>query len=260
MDFIKPSEGRITSSFGSDILNGQVRQHFGVDFAQKGNVPIHASEGGIVSLSYLSKSYGECVRIVHKIKGKTYETLYAHMQTGSRKVKTGDKVKQGQLLGYMGNTGYSFGQHLHFELHEGTWNSIKSCAVDPLKYLSIEKESDSADGKLTRGEKGSNVKLLNQMLHTLEYTRKTDDLFDQYTEAALKAFQKDHGLVEDAVYTTEIGKVMVEAIKKKDLLKQSDLPEKSSDKYRLAKLIDTGNKKLIDDLLKDGYKVLEVPE
>lgn len=123
------------------------------------------------------------------------------------------------------------------------------------------KESDSADGKLTRGEKGPNVKILNMMLNTLKYTRKTDDLFDQYTEAALKSFQKDHGLRQDAIYTTEVGRLLVQAIQsKKDPLEPSKVPVKSDDMYRLAKIIDTGNKSMIESLLRDGYKILEVPK
>jgi murein DD-endopeptidase MepM/ murein hydrolase activator NlpD len=133
--FIYPCKGRLTSPFGKDVLQGAVRWHNGIDLAQGGTVEIVAAADGVVSLSYLSSSYGECVRVVHNINGQTYETLYAHMRSGSRKVRNGDKVKQGQVLGYMGSTGVSTGQHLHFELHKGTWNSQKSNAVDPLLYL-----------------------------------------------------------------------------------------------------------------------------
>jgi N-acetylmuramoyl-L-alanine amidase len=122
-------------------------------------------------------------------------------------------------------------------------------------------EEDSADGKLTRGEKGSNVKLLNQMLNTLEYTRKTDDIFDQYTEAALKAFQKDHGLKQDAIYTSAVGKVMIEAIAlKKERIQAVKLPEKNEEMYRLAKLVDTKNKELVKKMQEAGYVVIDTPE
>ena len=142
------------------------------------------------------------------------------------------------------------------------WNAFLHSIDQPVKEVSVSKvkEEDSADGKLVRGEQGSNVKLLNNMLHTLEYTRKTDDLFDQYTEAALKSFQKDHNLNQDGVYTSEVGRVMVKAIQDSEILKKSEIPDKSSDKYRLAKLFDTGNKALIESLLKDGYKILDTPE
>ena len=65
----------------------------------------------------------------HRINGKTYTTVYAHMN--SRSVSNGQTVKQGDQLGFMGNTGQSYGQHLHFELHLGEWNVGKTNAVDP---------------------------------------------------------------------------------------------------------------------------------
>jgi murein DD-endopeptidase MepM/ murein hydrolase activator NlpD len=53
----------------------------------------------------------------------------------SRTVSAGQAVTQGQTLGYQGNTGVSFGQHLHFELHKGALNANKSNAINPLEYL-----------------------------------------------------------------------------------------------------------------------------
>jgi murein DD-endopeptidase MepM/ murein hydrolase activator NlpD len=135
MEFIYPAKGKITSRFGRDLLNGVARIHNGIDIAQGGVNEVVASAGGRVSKSYLSSSYGECVFILHDINGQEFETVYAHMKTGSRKVREGDHVAQGQPIGIMGNTGYSFGQHLHFELHKGRWNIGKSKAVDPLDYL-----------------------------------------------------------------------------------------------------------------------------
>lgn len=140
MMFIKPCEGRVTSNFGRDILNGAERSHFGIDLAQSGTVEIKAVADGAVSKSYTSSSYGEVVFIVHNIGGQTYETVYAHMRVGSRNVRPGDKVKQGEVIGLMGNTGYSFGQHLHFELHKGRWNIAKSNAIDPLDYIQKEEK------------------------------------------------------------------------------------------------------------------------
>ncbi|KAA0563785.1 peptidoglycan DD-metalloendopeptidase family protein [Bacillus sp. CH30_1T] len=118
--------------------------HNGIDIAQIGVNEVVASASGKVSKSYLSSSYGECVRVLHEINGQTWETLYAHMKTGSRKVKEGEYVTQGQPLGIMGNTGYSFGQHLHFEMHKGRWNIDKSQAVDPLDYLLKDLSSSSS--------------------------------------------------------------------------------------------------------------------
>ncbi|MEB8800221.1 M23 family metallopeptidase, partial [Bacillus cereus] len=129
--FIYPTDTtRITSGF-----RGSRPDHHGVDLAEAGYHPIYAAASGQVSRSYLSSSYGECIMIVHTIDGVTWETVYAHMRSGSRTVKEGDYVTQGQTIGIMGNTGDSSGQHLHFELHKGRWNVSKSNAVNPLDYL-----------------------------------------------------------------------------------------------------------------------------
>ena|SRR5699024_10728088 len=130
--FIYPTVKRVTSQFRP----ANRKNHNGTDFAQSGYDEIKASASGTVQNSYLSSSYGECIMLTHNINGETWGTVYAHMRTGSRRVKAGDKVKQGQVLGVMGSTGDSTGQHLHFELHKGgAWNIDKTNAVDPLKYL-----------------------------------------------------------------------------------------------------------------------------
>lgn len=139
--FIKPCEGRYTSHFRtSDRPN-----HNGIDIAKPGEVHIVAAADGKISRSYSSKSYGEVIFIAHYINGQTYETVYAHMRSGSRLFKQGDKVEQGQIIGLMGNTGHSYGQHLHFEIHKGRWNINKSNAVDPfplIKEVAIEEQSE----------------------------------------------------------------------------------------------------------------------
>ena len=116
-------------------ISGSRPDHHGIDLAESGYHPIYAAASGRVSRSYISSSYGECIMIVHTIDGVTWETVYAHMRSGSRTVKEGDYVTQGQTIGVMGNTGDSSGQHLHFELHKGSWNINKSNAVNPLDYL-----------------------------------------------------------------------------------------------------------------------------
>jgi murein DD-endopeptidase MepM/ murein hydrolase activator NlpD len=126
-----PASGSISSGYG--MRSGKM--HYGIDIAAKGVVPIVAAADGSVTRSYRSSTYGECIILRHTINGKTYETLYAHMRSGSRKVKTGGYVKRGQIIGYMGNTGDSSGQHLHFEVHSPTWNTNKSNAVNPQNYL-----------------------------------------------------------------------------------------------------------------------------
>jgi len=119
-------------------------KHYGVDFAKSGTNPIAAVADGTVSRSYVSASYGECIMIVHQLGGQIWETVYAHLRSGSRRVSVGERVKAGQTIGIMGNTGQSTGQHLHFELHRGRWNSAKTNAVNPLPFLEENQQTTVA--------------------------------------------------------------------------------------------------------------------
>ncbi|MGD6968465.1 murein hydrolase activator EnvC family protein [Rossellomorea vietnamensis] len=131
----RPSAGYITTEFGWDTLNGKPRYHYGTDIAAGGNVPIVAAADGYVIKSHYSSSYGNVVYMTHSINGQTFTTVYAHMSGAG--VSSGQFVEKGQRIGTMGNTGYSFGQHLHFELHAGAWNNSKSNAVNPRKYINM---------------------------------------------------------------------------------------------------------------------------
>lgn len=138
VDFIRPAEGTITSGFRTPDRP----THHGIDIAKSGTVSIKASAAGTVSRSYLSSSYGNVVFVKHTINGTAYETVYAHMR--DRAVSAGQKVSQGQHLGYMGATGDATGQHLHFEIHKPEWTSSKQYAVDPMKYIGKDSGGTSA--------------------------------------------------------------------------------------------------------------------
>jgi peptidoglycan hydrolase CwlO-like protein len=126
---IMPASGRITSGLGARWGS----YHAGVDIANRGgNVPIYAAADGVVIRSYYSSSYGNAIFVAHSINGQTWTTVYAHMS--NRSVGSGAVVSRGQRIGTMGNTGQSYGQHLHFELHKGSWNASKSNAVNPAAY------------------------------------------------------------------------------------------------------------------------------
>ncbi|PLT32591.1 murein hydrolase activator EnvC [Bacillus sp. V5-8f] len=127
--FTRPSAGRVTSQMGSRWN----KFHAGIDIAQGGTVPVVAAASGVVMRSYTSSTYGNCVMISHSINGQLYTTVYAHLR--SKNVSQGQTVSKGQQIGYMGNTGRSFGQHLHFELHKGPWTVSKTNAVNPLDYI-----------------------------------------------------------------------------------------------------------------------------
>ena len=102
-----PETSRPTSHFGPR----RRRFHYGLDLAQPTGEPIYAAFDGVVRISKRNKSYGNLV-IIHHANG--LETYYAHMS--KREVVAGQHVKSGELIGLCGNTGRSFGSHLHFEI------------------------------------------------------------------------------------------------------------------------------------------------
>ncbi len=131
--FMNPTTGRLTSPFG--MRGGKM--HNGIDIGKggrQGNVPIYASASGTVTRSNYSSSYGNVVIITHYINGRQMTTLYAHLD--ERFVTQYQQVNQGDLIGYMGNTGDSYGAHLHFEMYDGSYTASHSNAVNPLNYVS----------------------------------------------------------------------------------------------------------------------------
>lgn len=95
------------------------------------NMPIYAAESGTVYAIHdndtTKKSWGNYIKIKHE--GEVY-TLYAHLKTGSLKVKVGDKVTQGEMIANMGGTGKVTGNHLHFEIYKG--GAATKYRIDPL--------------------------------------------------------------------------------------------------------------------------------
>lgn len=87
--------------------------HKGMDFTARIGTPIYASGNGRVSIAERSSTYGNVVYISH---GYGYKTIYAHMS--KIKVRRGQEVKRGDLIGYVGNTGLSVAAHLHYEVHK----------------------------------------------------------------------------------------------------------------------------------------------
>lgn len=130
-NFTKPAQGYLSSGFGNRSLG----DHKGIDIAASGTVPIVAAADGVVIRSYYSSSYGNCIFISHSINGQIYTTVYAHMR--QRMASEGQVVSKGQQIGLMGNTGRSYGQHLHFELHKGEWNISKSNAINPVGIVPL---------------------------------------------------------------------------------------------------------------------------
>tara|TARA_Y100000768_G_scaffold347548_1_gene295891 strand:- start:4690 stop:6036 length:1347 start_codon:yes stop_codon:yes gene_type:complete len=106
---------RLSSSFGmrKHPILGYNKMHRGTDFAAPSGTPIMASGSGTVTRARWCGGGGNCVKIKHN---STYETVYAHMKAFAKGVKEGRKVKQGQVIGYVGSTGLSTGPHLHYEV------------------------------------------------------------------------------------------------------------------------------------------------
>ena len=106
---------RLSSSFGmrKHPILGYNKMHRGTDFAAPSGTPIMASGSGTVTRARWCGGGGNCVKIKHN---STYETIYAHMRSFAKGIKEGRKVKQGQIIGYVGSTGMSTGPHLHYEV------------------------------------------------------------------------------------------------------------------------------------------------
>ena len=108
---------RLSSAFGmrKHPIDGYNKMHRGTDFAAPMNTPIMASGDGVITRARWCGGGGNCVKIRHN---STYETIYAHMETFGRGIREGVRVKQGQIIGYVGSTGKSTGPHLHYEVVE----------------------------------------------------------------------------------------------------------------------------------------------
>ena len=106
---------RLSSSFGmrKHPILGYNKMHRGTDFAARSGTPIMASGSGKITRARWCGGGGNCVKIKHN---STYETIYAHMKAFAKGIKEGKKVKQGQIIGYVGSTGLSTGPHLHYEV------------------------------------------------------------------------------------------------------------------------------------------------
>tara|TARA_E500000331_G_scaffold281937_1_gene275555 strand:- start:107 stop:1414 length:1308 start_codon:yes stop_codon:yes gene_type:complete len=106
---------RLSSPFGmrKHPILGYNKKHLGTDFAAPEGTPIMASGSGTVTRAKWCGGGGNCIKIKHN---STYETVYAHMKNFAKGIKVGRKVKQGQIIGYVGSTGMSTGPHLHYEV------------------------------------------------------------------------------------------------------------------------------------------------
>ncbi len=205
----------ITSSYGYRTYNN--RNHNGVDIGAPAGTKIYASRGGIISESNENKSAGNYVVVDH---GDGYTTKYMHMS--KRAVKKGEKVSRGTVIGYVGNTGDSQGNHLHFEMkYSGSYVNtnpadypIKGSVVNGVKgkiKYSFDmgiKESEAGKAEtvgisnpnqvVKNGSRGAGVVELQQSLNKIMNAGlDVDGKCGPKTVTAIKEFQKKYGLEVD---------------------------------------------------------------
>jgi len=148
--------GIMRSGFGlrRHPILGYTKMHTGVDWAAPSGTPIYASGNGTVEKVGWESGYGKYVRVRHK---NGYETAYGHMTAYARGINEGTRVRQGQVIGFVGSTGLSTGSHLHYEI------LVNGRFVDPMRIklprgrvlegvllASFDKERERLDGIMAR--------------------------------------------------------------------------------------------------------------
>ena len=134
-----PVQGaRLTSKFGvrKHPILGYSKMHRGVDFAAKRGTPIMAAGDGRISFAGRNGSFGRFIEIKHL---NNFKTRYAHMYKFAKGIKKGRVVKQGDVIGYVGNSGRSTGPHLHYEVKH------KNRTINPMK-LKLQSSANIEDG------------------------------------------------------------------------------------------------------------------
>lgn len=130
---IQNGVGRITSHFGNrrSPFTGRPQFHTGIDIAAGSGTPIYAADSGRVVLASYSGGYGNLIIIDH---GNGYATFYAHLQSGSMRVRVGDAVSKGQHIAGMGATGQATGVHLHYEIRSNYRGNLSGNPLNPMNF------------------------------------------------------------------------------------------------------------------------------
>lgn len=124
---LQPVEGMsLSSDFGtrSDPFTGRRKQHAGIDIPKPAGTPIYATADGFAARAQWVSGYGNMVQLEH---GGGFQTRYGHMS--SIAIAPGQRVRKGQVIGYVGSTGRSTGNHLHYEVRIG------GAPVNPMPYM-----------------------------------------------------------------------------------------------------------------------------
>jgi len=148
--------GIMRSGFGlrRHPILGYTKMHTGVDWAAPSGTPIYASGNGVIEKAGWESGYGKYIRVRHN---NGYETAYGHMTAFARGMDEGTRVRQGQVIGFVGSTGLSTGSHLHYEI------LVNGRFVDPMRIklprgrvlegallASFDKERERLDGIMAR--------------------------------------------------------------------------------------------------------------
>ena len=151
------TDGIMRSSFGvrKHPILGYAKMHTGVDWAAPYGTPIFAAGNGTIDKVGWEGGYGKYVRMKHT---NGYETAYGHMTAYAKGIEPGVKVRQGQVIGFVGSTGLSTGAHVHYEI------MVNGRFVDPMRIrlprgrvlenqllTAFETERDRLDGMMARG-------------------------------------------------------------------------------------------------------------
>lgn len=123
-------------------LLGYVRDHKGLDFTADVGTPVYATGDGVVKIAYFSASFGNVIFLNH---GYGYETRYAHLS--SFNVKRGQRIKRGDIIGFVGDTGLSHGPHLHYEV------VYKGVQINPINFFQRDLNNTEYEKLVEEGSK-----------------------------------------------------------------------------------------------------------
>ncbi len=146
----------LTSGYGvrSDPFRGRAAMHAGIDLAGPLGTPIYATADGYVGRAEWAGGYGNLIELNH---GRGIQTRYGHLTRST--VRSGQAIKRGQLIGYMGSTGRSTGSHLHYEVR------IDGKAVNPIPFmeandllLAVQRRANAANTRVAMGGPASAAK------------------------------------------------------------------------------------------------------
>ena len=210
------------------------------------NQPIYAAQDGEVILAYdngkSGSTWGNYVKIKH---GKGSYTLYAHLRNGLV-VKEGQKVKMGDLLGYMGKTGRSNGEHLHFEVYEG--GSSTDYRVDPIKRTYVYEGQKLSEGTSKRTDILFYTEEVEEK-NIIDYTVKKGDTLSEIAEdydTTVSEIAKLNPEIKDVnlIYVGQVIKVPTTKVEEKETIY---VVKKGDTLSGIAKKFDTTWKKIYED-------------